>query len=466
MNGKDWNDLGGDLNRIIEDAVHMGDFGRLNENINRTIKKAFQGISGEEFRSGDGWDFDLSGKNGSRNNGTSNNGAAGQASQQAGPAGHENRQQGQAEAYDYGRPGGTSGYGTAGTATGPGNQGSASSNLHRQQTRGYAYRADSRPAAFAKNTSLFAGSSKRRGGAIAMLVSGIIVASLSFMPLISLLISIAFSAAGAKIGSAIMLFIMLEAGVFLIVKGATGLSLAKRFDQYVRSLENSEYADIEKLAVYCHKSEKEIIRDIRKMLGKGWFLQGHLDKNEKCLMVSNRVYEQYLETEKNTREREAEEARMREEELKRTGGLTPEVRAILEKGSEYIESIRKSNDAIPGEEVSEKIYRMELLVRRIFQQTEAHPENARDLRKMMDYYLPMTVKLLGAYEELDRQPVQGENILNSKKEIEDTLDTLNSAFAKLLDNLFEDTAWDVSSDISVLQTMLAQEGLMEDGLKK
>ena len=42
MNGKDWNDLGGDLNRIREDAVHMGDFGRINENINRTIKKAFQ----------------------------------------------------------------------------------------------------------------------------------------------------------------------------------------------------------------------------------------------------------------------------------------------------------------------------------------------------------------------------------------------------------------------------------------
>ena len=441
MNDKDWNDLGGDLNRIIEDAVHMGDFGRLNENINRTIKNAFRGISGEEFRSGDGWDFDLSGKNG---------------------------QQGQNEAYDYGRPGGASGYGTAGTAAGSGNQrtASASSNLHSQQTGGYAYRTDSRPAAFAKNTSLFAGSGKRRGGAIAMLVSGIVVAALSCLPLISLLLSIAFSAAGAKIGSAIILFIMLAAGVFLIVKGAAGLNLAKRFDQYVRSLENSEYADIEKLAVCCHRPEKEIIRDIRKMLGKGWFLQGHLDKSEKCLMVSNRVYEQYLETERNIIMREAEEARMREEELKRTGGLTPEVRAILEKGSEYIESIRKSNDAIPGEEVSEKIYRMELLVRRIFQQTEAHPENARDLRKMMDYYLPMTVKLLGAYEELDRQPVQGENILNSKKEIEDTLDTLNSAFAKLLDNLFEDTAWDVSSDISVLQTMLAQEGLMEDGLKK
>ena len=52
--------------------------------------------------------------------------------------------------------------------------------------------------------------------------------------------------------------------------------------------------------------------------------------------------------------------------------------------------------------------------------------------------------------------------LASKKEIEDTLDTLNQAFEKLLDSLFRDRAWDVSSDISVLETMLAQEGLTEN----
>ena len=61
----------------------------------------------------------------------------------------------------------------------------------------------------------------------------------------------------------------------------------------------------------------------------------------------------------------------------------------------------------------------------------------------------MTVKLLEAYEDMDSQPVQGETIRSSKKEIEDTLDTLNDAFAKLLDSVFQDTAWDVSSDISV-----------------
>ena len=36
----------------------------------------------------------------------------------------------------------------------------------------------------------------------------------------------------------------------------------------------------------------------------------------------------------------------------------------------------------------------------------------------------------------------------------------------MLDSVFEDTAMDVSSDISVLNTVLAQEGLTEDELTR
>lgn len=95
---------------------------------------------------------------------------------------------------------------------------------------------------------------------------------------------------------------------------------------------------------------------------------------------------------------------------------------------------------------------------------EQNPETISDVRKLMDYYLPTTIKLLEAYQDLDAQPVEGENIRVSKREIEDTLDTLNHAFEKILDDLFHRTAWDVSSDISVLNTMLAREGLKDDGI--
>ena len=99
------------------------------------------------------------------------------------------------------------------------------------------------------------------------------------------------------------------------------------------------------------------------------------------------------------------------------------------------------------------------MIRRIFNRVEQHPELVGDLQKFMNYYLPTTVKLLQAYEELDRQPVEGDNIKTAKTEIEHTLDTINEAFENLLDRFFKDTAWDVSTDISVLKTMLAQEGL-------
>ena len=75
------------------------------------------------------------------------------------------------------------------------------------------------------------------------------------------------------------------------------------------------------------------------------------------------------------------------------------------------------------------------------------------------------MKLVGAYKEFDYQPVQGQNISSAKKEIEETLDTINQAFENLLDSLFEDMAMDISTDISVLQTMFAQERITENNIR-
>ena len=214
-----------------------------------------------------------------------------------------------------------------------------------------------------------------------------------------------------------------------------------RFRQYVSVLRDREFCDIKEIASATGRDVRKVLKDVKKMITKGWFCQGHLDEKESCLMVSEHAWNQYTALMEDMKQRKAEE------------------QAAQKK-------LQEEYDAIPGEVISAKISRMELLVDRIFDRVEQNPDSVNDMRRMMDYYLPTTMKLLEAYEELDAQPVQGENIISSKKEIEDTIDTLNIAFEKLLDSLFQDTAWDVSSDISVLHTMLAQEGLTEDGLKK
>lgn len=301
--------------------------------------------------------------------------------------------------------------------------------------------------------------------------------------------------------------------MFLGVKGISMVGSVNRFSIYVKTIGQEELCNIKQLAERIGKSTNYVTKDVEKMIRKGWFCQGHLDDKKTCLMVTDNMYREYqkLEREKKQIQLEEEERRRKqlEEERKlekmekferrRKGGpiwggnrdgkdesesankldrksqtqrrlnmskLPLEVRRVIEQGDSYVEQIRKCNDAIPGEIISAKIDHMEVLLNRIFDRVEQKPEYVGDIRKLMEYYLPTTVKLLETYAEMDAQPVGGENIRSTKKEIEDSLDTINVAFEKLLDSLFQDEAWDVSSDISVLKTMLAQEGLGEDGFKR
>lgn len=257
-------------------------------------------------------------------------------------------------------------------------------------------------------------------------------------------------------------------GVWLLYGGVRELDRMGRFKAYRRALGEKTHCTLERLARSVGKSKKFVRREVERMIAQGLFLEGHLNQEGTILITSDETYRSFEENRlllEQRQKREAEE-KAREAKKEQESQQDAQVRQVLERGNAFIEEIRRCNDRIPGEEISGKIFRMETIVRKIFQRAEEHPEVVPDLKKLMDYYLPMTVKLLNAYADMDAQPVAGETILSSKREIEETLDTLNLAFEKLLDTMFKDTAMDISSDISVLQTLLAQEGLTEDDLMK
>lgn len=254
------------------------------------------------------------------------------------------------------------------------------------------------------------------------------------------------------------------AGGVLTFLGCRTMSMLERFKKYRGSLGFGTYCSVGVLANEVGKTVEFVRRDLKRMIRKGLFLQGHLNKEGTYLLTSNETYAYYEQSrlQLEERQRQEEASRKAKEAVKQAD---PKVQEVLDRGAAFIAQIRKCNDDIPGQEISAKIDRMEHIVRRIFQRVESHPEVVPDLKKLMEYYLPMAVKLLQAYAEMDAQPVQGENIRSTKAQIDATLDTLNLAFEKLLDQIFGDTAMDVSSDISVLNTLLAQDGLTEDDFK-
>ena len=246
---------------------------------------------------------------------------------------------------------------------------------------------------------------------------------------------------------------------FALSRGRSIQKRLKRFHLYLGRMFHKDYSTIKELSQASGLSAKATVKDLRKMVGLGMFPQGHIDDKENYFMLSHESYEAYLMLQ--------EGIRAKEEEEKAEENIPPsELRKALDEGRNQVAEIRRANDILLGEEISLKLDRLEEVTGKIFDYVENHPEKLPEIRKFTEYFLPTTLKLIEGYKKLDHQPIEGQNILSAKKEIEETMDTIILAFENLLDDLFVDMAMDISTDISVLETMFAQEGLTKDGFNK
>lgn len=249
------------------------------------------------------------------------------------------------------------------------------------------------------------------------------------------------------------------AGIVLAVLGTKRYGLVKRFWKYLSVLKGDKFCELKEMARGIGKSTRFTAKDLEKMIRRGFFPEGHLDDKKTCFIGTNEMYEQYIRARDSAAESAADIKKASGNTAQKQTESSGELEQIIREGESYIKTIREANDAIYNQEISEKLYRMETIVKKIFDYVRENPDQADQLRRFMSYYMPTTEKLVNAYRELDEQLIQGETMTKAKQEIAQTLDTINEAYEKLYDSMYVDVAMDVSSDIAVLKTLFAQEGL-------
>ena len=248
-----------------------------------------------------------------------------------------------------------------------------------------------------------------------------------------------------------------------------GLSMSERSSlaaRYVQIIGKRQYIDISTLALAMNKSERKVIRELKKLLNAGYFPQGHFDRNYRTFILTDDVFNHYLELETKGSHSDIIDTTARSEDEQEFPTLSPEESAelsrMIREGNDYITRFHSLNDDIPGIEISAKLDRLEGLLKEIFVSIRRHPEQMKRIHELMDYYLPTAEKLVKAYREYDSVSEPGKEILSAKKDIENTLDTINSALGKLLNKLFKDSVLDVTTDAQVLKTILVQKGLTNE----
>lgn len=254
----------------------------------------------------------------------------------------------------------------------------------------------------------------------------------------------------------------------------TGISQNRRIGRlkrYVAELKRrgKSYCEMEELSRSCGRTTGFVRKDIKKMIGLGMLPDVRMDKKGSWLLLDDETYRQFQLFEKaQAQESGGKQRDIREEgcDEARGGAKDSPLDTAVRQGEEYMSTLRRLRESMPGDPVDARLLRLETILGHLFATLKKHPEQMDEMERFMEYYLPTTVKLAESYREFAAVEFPGENIRQAREKILGTLDTINEAFEGLQDDLYQDAAFDAMTDASVLQTMLARDGMGEPDFQK
>lgn len=262
------------------------------------------------------------------------------------------------------------------------------------------------------------------------------------------------------IGSNVGMFAIIGGGALMFV-GDSMKKREKRFKRYQSIIGKRRTMPISDIATAMAVSYDQAVKDLQYMIDQEYFgSSAYLDLYVGAFVLSAMDAPEWPK--EKAAPRNAPQAQTAQAPAAPAKSAQAKEQSLERSFKEKLAEIRKANELIEDEQVSHQIEKIEAITCNIFERVTEHPERISQIQTFLNYYLPTTLKLLKTYGEMERQKAAGDNIKASMKDIEKMVDQLVWAFERQLDNLFETEAKDISSDIKVLERMMARDGLTDN----
>lgn len=132
-----------------------------------------------------------------------------------------------------------------------------------------------------------------------------------------------------------------------------------------------------------------------------------------------------------------------------------------------IKYLNEMVDKIDDETVSKDLEEISKTSDKIINRIEENELQNKTARKFMDYYLPVCVKIVGRYDEIENQSLTSKDSKEFMQNTSKLLKATNKAFKKILNSLYQSDIVDADAEMKVLNTMLTADGFdetfIEDG---
>lgn len=147
-------------------------------------------------------------------------------------------------------------------------------------------------------------------------------------------------------------------------------------------------------------------------------------------------------------------------------GGTKKKKLVKKRFSDIINEARKENEfllrvskQIENLDTANNLIEIANTVDKIIASIQQKPERMKKIDHFFDYYLPILLKIVRRYDEIENQDITSKDSTTFIKSADDMIKRVNISFKKMLAGLYQSDIVDADAEMKVFNSMLNLDGL-------
>lgn len=135
---------------------------------------------------------------------------------------------------------------------------------------------------------------------------------------------------------------------------------------------------------------------------------------------------------------------------------------ILKEAKEKTSTISQLSKQLEDKKLVENVKQICDTSNKIIDTLSKKPEKLGQANNFLNYYLPVTIKILTRYDEIENQNLNTPETIKFMKSVQEMMEKIKNAFKEQLNNMYQAEIIDTDADIKVFESMLKSDGFLDE----
>ena len=141
---------------------------------------------------------------------------------------------------------------------------------------------------------------------------------------------------------------------------------------------------------------------------------------------------------------------------------TQNIQSIVDEANKNLNSLQSLLPKLEDDELVKDARNVCNTSKKIIDTLSKNPEKLNQVNNFLNYYLPVTIKILTRYDEIENQKLTSANSVKFMSSVKEMVKKISTAFEEQLANMYQTEIIDTDAEIKVFESMLKSDGFIEE----